>query len=80
LDLAGQQIAGNIRGIVSDPSAAIVQSAAVTAKQIETGLTRVAIKDHQVNTFWSSYQSDITRSRFTLKVSRDICSKESRWM
>jgi hypothetical protein len=46
-NLAGQQITGSIRGIVSDPSGAIVQSATVTAKQIETGLTRVAITDRQ---------------------------------
>ena len=47
LNLAGQQITGSIRGIVSDPSDAIVQSATVTAKQIETGLTRVAVTDRQ---------------------------------
>jgi outer membrane receptor protein involved in Fe transport len=47
LNLAGQQITGSIRGTVSDPSGAIVQSATVSAKQIETGLTRVAITDRQ---------------------------------
>jgi outer membrane receptor protein involved in Fe transport len=47
LNLAGQQITGSIRGIASDPSGAIVQSATVTAKQIETGLTRVATTDRQ---------------------------------
>src|SRR5271155_3890645 len=47
LNLSGQQITGSIRGIVSDPSGAIVQSATVTAKQIETGLTRVAVTDKQ---------------------------------
>ncbi len=47
LNVAGQQITGNIRGTVSDPSGAIVQAATVTAKQIETGLTRVAITDRQ---------------------------------
>src|SRR6204780_2745052 len=46
-NVAGQQITGSIRGIVNDPSGAIVQSATVTAKQIETGLTRVAITDRQ---------------------------------
>jgi outer membrane receptor protein involved in Fe transport len=45
--VAGQQITGSIRGTVSDPSGAIVQTAAVTAKQIETGLTRVATTDRQ---------------------------------
>ena len=47
LNLAGQQITASIRGIVSDPSGAVVQSATVTAKQIETGLTRGAITDRQ---------------------------------
>ncbi len=47
LNLAGQQITGSIRGTVVDPSGAIVQAATVTAKQIETGLTRVAVTDHQ---------------------------------
>src|SRR6202050_2990695 len=47
LNLAAQQITGSIRGTVLDPSGAIVQAATVTAKQIETGLTRVAVTDHQ---------------------------------
>src|ERR1700734_1738121 len=46
-DAAGQQITGSIRGTVLDPSGAIVQLATVTAKQIETGLTRVAVSDRQ---------------------------------
>src|SRR5580693_3132084 len=46
-NLAAQQITASIRGTVSDPSGAIVQAATVTAKQIETGLTRVSITDHQ---------------------------------
>jgi Carboxypeptidase regulatory-like domain/TonB dependent receptor len=47
LNVAGQQITGSIRGTVSDPSDAIVRAATVTAKQIETGLMRVAITDRQ---------------------------------
>jgi hypothetical protein len=47
LNVAGQQITGSIRGTVNDPSGATVQGAAVTAKQTETGLTRVAITDRQ---------------------------------
>src|SRR6204780_3073492 len=47
LNLAAQQITAGIRGTVIDPSGAIVQSASVTVKQIETGLTRVAVTDHQ---------------------------------
>jgi outer membrane receptor protein involved in Fe transport len=44
-----QQITGNIRGTVSDPSGAVVQSATVTAKQPETGLARTATTDHSGN-------------------------------
>jgi hypothetical protein len=43
--LAAQQITGNIRGTVSDPSNAVVQGATVTARQTETGLTRTTITD-----------------------------------
>jgi outer membrane receptor protein involved in Fe transport len=47
LNVAGQQITGNIRGTVFDPSGAMVQAASVTAKQTETGLTRTAVTDRQ---------------------------------
>jgi hypothetical protein len=47
LNVAGQQITANIRGTVLDPSEAIVQGATVTAKQLETGLTRAAVTDRQ---------------------------------
>ena len=40
-----QQITGNIRGVVTDPSGAIVRDATVTAKQNETGLTRSSTTD-----------------------------------
>ena len=42
---AAQQITGTIRGTVTDPSAATVQGASVTAIQVETGLTRSAATD-----------------------------------
>ncbi len=45
LEVAAQQITGSIRGTVIDPSGAVVQSAAVTAQQAETGLTRSASTD-----------------------------------
>src|ERR1700720_864592 len=44
-EVAAQQITGSIRGTVLDPSGAVVQAAAVTARQTETGLTRAAITD-----------------------------------
>jgi hypothetical protein len=47
VNLAAQQITGSIRGTVLDPIGALVQAAAVTAKQIETGLTRSAVTDRQ---------------------------------
>ena len=47
LNVAGQQITGSIRGTVLDPSGAVVQAATVTAKHIETGLTRAAVADRQ---------------------------------
>jgi outer membrane receptor protein involved in Fe transport len=47
LNVSGQQITGSIGGTVLDPSGAIVRSATVTAKQVETGLTRAAVTDHQ---------------------------------
>ena len=40
-----QQITGNIRGTVVDASGAVVQAAAVTAKQVETGMTRPTMTD-----------------------------------
>src|SRR5580658_6690382 len=47
LNAAGQQITGSIRGTVLDPSGAVVQAATLTAKHIETGLTRAAVTDRQ---------------------------------
>jgi hypothetical protein len=47
LGAAAQQISGSIRGTVLDPSGAVVPAAAITAKQVETGLTRTAVADRQ---------------------------------
>jgi hypothetical protein len=44
-----QQITGNLRGTVSDASGAVVQSASVTARQIETGFSRTATTDRGGN-------------------------------
>jgi Carboxypeptidase regulatory-like domain/TonB dependent receptor len=44
-----QQITGNLRGTVSDPSGAVVQNATVTARQIETGLVRTTATDRGGN-------------------------------
>ena len=45
LTLSAQQITGNIRGSVSDPSGAVIRDAELTAVQAETGLTRSTTTD-----------------------------------
>ena len=47
LNVNAQQITGSIRGTVVDPSGAVVQSAAVSAQQTETGLTRTALTNRE---------------------------------
>ena len=47
--VTAQQITGNIHGAILDPSGAVVEAAAVSAKQIETGLTRTTITDRNGN-------------------------------
>ncbi|HEX4486042.1 MAG TPA: carboxypeptidase regulatory-like domain-containing protein [Terriglobales bacterium] len=49
LSLSAQQITGNIRGTVTDPTGAVVQGAAATALQAETGLSRTATTDRNGN-------------------------------
>ncbi len=46
---SAQQITGNIRGIVLDPSGAVVPNATVTARQPETGFVRTATTDRSGN-------------------------------
>ncbi|HEX6804654.1 MAG TPA: carboxypeptidase regulatory-like domain-containing protein [Terriglobales bacterium] len=46
---SAQQITANIRGTVTDPSGALVQSATVTAVRAETGLTRTTTTDRNGN-------------------------------
>src|ERR1700755_3005280 len=45
IGLSAQQITGNIRGTVTDPSGAVIRGAAVTALQAETGLSRETTTD-----------------------------------
>jgi hypothetical protein len=47
--VTAQQITGNIHGTILDPSGALVEAATVSARQIETGLTRRAITDRNGN-------------------------------
>ncbi|HEX8711316.1 MAG TPA: carboxypeptidase regulatory-like domain-containing protein [Terracidiphilus sp.] len=49
LSLSAQQITGNIRGAVIDPSGAVIRGAAVTARQTETGLSRSTTTDRNGN-------------------------------
>ena len=49
LSLSAQQITGNIRGTVIDPSGAVIRGASVTARQMETGLSRSTTTDRNGN-------------------------------
>ena len=49
LSLSAQQITGNIRGTVSDPTGAVIQGSPVTARQVETGLSRSTTTDRNGN-------------------------------
>jgi len=49
VSVSAQQITANIRGTVTDPTGAVVQGATVTARQTETGLTRLTMTDHGGN-------------------------------
>ena len=43
--LVAQQITASIRGVVNDPSGALVQNATVSVRQTETGLMRTVTTD-----------------------------------
>ena len=49
LSVSAQQITGNIRGVVTDPTGAVIQGASVTARQAETGLSRTTTTDREGN-------------------------------
>ncbi len=49
LSSSAQQITGNIRGTVTDPSGAVMLGAEVTAQQTETALTRRTLTDRNGN-------------------------------
>jgi hypothetical protein len=49
LGAVAQQITGNIHGTITDPTGAVVDSALVTAKHVETGLARSASADQSGN-------------------------------
>jgi Carboxypeptidase regulatory-like domain len=49
LSSSAQQITGNIRGAVSDPSGAVIAGAEVTAQQAETALSRTTTTDRNGN-------------------------------
>ena len=49
IGLSAQQITGNIRGTVTDPSGAVIRGAVVTAQQAETGLSRSTTTDRDGN-------------------------------
>ncbi len=49
LSSSAQQITGNIRGTITDPSGAVILGAEVTAQQTETALSRTTTTDHYGN-------------------------------
>jgi len=49
ISLSAQQITGNIRGTVTDPSGAVIRGAGVTVRQAETGLLRATTTDRDGN-------------------------------
>jgi hypothetical protein len=49
ISLTAQQITGNIRGTVTDPSGAVIRGAGVTVRQAETGLLRATTTDRDGN-------------------------------
>jgi hypothetical protein len=49
LSMSAQQITGNIRGTVTDPTGAVIVGAAITAQRVETGLSRATITDSNGN-------------------------------
>src|SRR5690349_3925092 len=66
---SAQQITGSIRGTVSDPSGAVVQSATVIARHLETGLVREATSDRGGNYLLlelptGHYQLEVTAKGF----------------
>ncbi len=67
--VTAQQITGNIHGTIFDPSGAVVEAATVSAKQIETGLTRTAATDRSGNYLLvelpvGHYQLEVTAKGF----------------
>ncbi len=66
---SAQQITGNIRGTVVDPSGALVPSATVSARHVETGLTRSTTTDRSGNYMLlelpvGHYQLEVTAKGF----------------
>jgi len=49
VSVCAQQITGNMRGTVTDPTGAVVQGATITVRQSETAFTRSAVTDHSGN-------------------------------
>ncbi len=75
--LFAQQITGSIRGTVTDPSGAVVEGAAVSARQSETGFTRATTTDH-MGTYVllelpvGHYQVQVERASFQKYVQQGI--------
>lgn len=72
-----QQITGNLRGTINDPTGAVVPSAAIMARQVETGLMRTAISDRDGGYLFAElpvghYRLEVTAKGFQKYVQAGI--------
>ena len=78
--VSAQQITGNIHGTVTDSSGAVVQSAAVTVKDVDTSLTRTTKTDQSGSYLLLELPVGRYQLEVTAQVSGSMCSKASRSM
>ncbi len=76
--LSAQQITGNIRGTITDPSGAVIRDAAVTGLQAVPGLSRSATTDRNGSYVLLELLSDTTACKSGRRVSRSTCRMASR--
>jgi hypothetical protein len=72
---SAQQITGNIRGTVSDPTSAVVQNATVTARHVETGLARTATTNRAGSFLLLELPVGHCQLEVSAPVSKNICRK-----
>ena len=77
LSSSAQQITGNFRGTVTDPSGAVILGAEVTAQQAETALSRTRPPIATATTFFWNFRWDTTACMSQRKVLRNTCRMAS---